>query len=298
MKILNGFRWYGITFVLLSVVAGGCVSKGTYEAQNEQLRMEQQKISVLKSEIEETLKASNSMESEIAGLESQLVSEKELRSQTEKKYKTETGSMKKEFEKEKAEWTQTYSDLQSNLKLKDLKINRFENTIKLAQKKAAKGKREHQKYEQVQKKLISKLEGEIKEGIITISQLKDRLSVEIADRILFASGSIQIKEKGKEVLNKISEILKNEKEHNIQIEGHTDNVPVGPTLQKKFPTNWEISTSRASQVVRYLISKGVPPEKLAAMGLSKYRPVASNDTSKGRKRNRRIEIVFLKKDLQ
>ena len=305
MKIWNGFKWYRIIFVLLPVIAGGCVSKGTFEAQidksqslTEQLRMEQQKSTDLKSELEESLKASNRMKSEIADLESQLVSEKELRSQTEKKYKTEAGSLKKEFKKEKAEWTETYSDLQSILKLKDLKINRLENTIKLSQKKAAIGESKHQKYDEIQKKLISKLEGEIKEGIITISQLKGRLSVEIVDKILFASGSTEIKEKGKEVLNKFSEILKDEKKHNIRIEGHTDNVPLGLTLQRKFPTNWELSAFRATQVVRYLISKGVAPEKLVAMGQSKYRPVASNDTREGRKRNRRIEIVFFQKNLQ
>ncbi len=305
MNICNSFKLHGIVFVLFLVVAGGCVSKGTYEAQidetmslNKQLLMEQQKSSALKSELNEALKTSNMMESEIAELENQLVSEKELRNQMEMKYRTEMGSMKKEFEKEKTEWTQTHSDLQSSLKLKDLKLGRLEDTLKLSQKKSAKGEREHQKYEQIQKELINKLEGEINEGIITISQLKDRLTIEIVDSILFASGSIQIKKKGKELLNKFSEILEDDKRNNIRIEGHTDNVPVGLALQKKFPTNWELSVFRATQVVRYLISKGVAPEKLVATGQSKFRPVASNDTEEGRMRNRRIEIVFFQKNLQ
>gem|GEM_PF-5588063 len=69
-------------------------------------------------------------------------------------------------------------------------------------------------------------------------------------------------------------------------------------LAEKFPSNWELSTSRATQVVRYLSDLGVPPEKMSAVGLAEYRPVASNDTPEGKQRNRRIEIILYPKDLQ
>ncbi|MDC4226214.1 MAG: OmpA family protein [Candidatus Manganitrophus sp.] len=96
----------------------------------------------------------------------------------------------------------------------------------------------------------------------------------------------------------MSDILKNVKENSIRIEGHTDNVPIGSKLAGKFPSNWELSASRATQVVRYLSELGVSPENLSAVGLAEYQPVAPNDTPEGKQRNRRIEIVLYPKDIQ
>jgi len=84
----------------------------------------------------------------------------------------------------------------------------------------------------------------------------------------------------------------------IRIEGHTDNVPIGPKIIERFPTNWELSTARASSVVRYLIEKGgVNRASLSAVGYAENRPVASNGTLDGQAENRRIEIVLYPKDI-
>ncbi len=81
------------------------------------------------------------------------------------------------------------------------------------------------------------------------------------------------------------------------MEGHTDNVPIGPAIIDKFPTNWELSTARATTVVRYLQERGVNPGYLSAEGYSEYRPVAPNDTEEGKSKNRRIEIVLIPLDV-
>ena len=79
----------------------------------------------------------------------------------------------------------------------------------------------------------------------------------------------------------------------IRIEGHADTVRIGPKLKKKYFSNWELSTGRASSVVRYFLDRhGIEPTRMEAVGFSKYRPVASNDTEEGRQRNRRVEIVL------
>lgn len=84
----------------------------------------------------------------------------------------------------------------------------------------------------------------------------------------------------------------------IRIEGHTDNVPIGVKLREKFPTNWELSTARATNVVRFFIERGgVNRERLEAVGFADTRPVASNDTEDGRTDNRRIEILLYPRDL-
>lgn len=147
--------------------------------------------------------------------------------------------------------------------------------------------------------LVSELNREIKDGEITITQLKDKLTLSMVDKILFDSGSAAVKKEGKLVLDRVGEIIGKTADKEIRVEGHTDNVPIGYTLVDKFPTNWELSTARATNVVRYLQeSAGVDAAVLSASGYSEFRPVDSNETEEGRARNRRIEIVLLPKGLE
>lgn len=142
--------------------------------------------------------------------------------------------------------------------------------------------------------LVSELKQEIQGGQIAISQLKDRLSLSMVEKILFDSGSAKIKKEGKKVLDRVGEILAKVKDKQINIEGHTDNVPISSSLRKVFPSNWELSTARASNVVRYLQENtGVDPGVLSAVGFAEFRPVAPNDTPENKARNRRIEIVLV-----
>lgn len=151
-----------------------------------------------------------------------------------------------------------------------------------------------EKATQTYQELAKKLEKEIQEGQIEITEMKNRLTVTMVDKIIFPSGSAEISKKGKEVLDKVIAILKDVKDKRIQVEGHTDNVPIVSNLKKRFPTNWELSTARASEVVRYLQeSGGLDPTLLSATGYSEYQPVASNKTDAGKRKNRRIEIVLL-----
>lgn len=142
--------------------------------------------------------------------------------------------------------------------------------------------------------LLQGLKDEVEKGRVTISQLQGKLSVNMLDEILFASGSVAIKAGGRDVLKRLGELLAGVTDKAIVIEGHTDDVPISQELSKRFPSNWELSTARAASVVRYLQDEvGIPPERLSAVGFGPYRPVASNDTPEGRARNRRIEIKLV-----
>lgn len=146
--------------------------------------------------------------------------------------------------------------------------------------------------------LINELEDEIKRGEIKITQVVDRLSVNLVEKILFESGEADIKDNGLRVLSRLGEILKEVQGKQIRVEGHTDNVPIGPGLKKIFPTNWELSMQRATNVVRYFQEEAdIDPKILSASGYSKYRPIVSNDTLEGKAQNRRIEIVLLPLDV-
>ncbi len=142
--------------------------------------------------------------------------------------------------------------------------------------------------------LVESLKGEIEAGEIQIRRMKDRLSVNLVEKILFDSGKADLKGSGIEVLRKVGAQLAKIEDKRIQIEGHTDNVPIGGRLQEKFPTNWELSASRALAVVHFLQDEvGIPASRLSGAGYGEYQAAASNDTAEGKAANRRIEIVLL-----
>jgi chemotaxis protein MotB len=112
--------------------------------------------------------------------------------------------------------------------------------------------------------------------------------------VLFPSGQATLTPEGEPVIDRIGAVLAAVPDSRILVEGHTDNVPIGPALQARFPSNWELSTARATEVVRRLIQQAnVAPARLRVAGRSDTEPVASNDTEDGRRRNRRIEIILL-----
>lgn len=144
--------------------------------------------------------------------------------------------------------------------------------------------------------LVSDMKEEIEQGQIKITKLVDRLSVSMVDKILFPSGRAEITPEGLKVLERVGNVLKNAKDKVIRVEGHTDNVPITGKLQETYPTNWELSSARAINVVRFLQEKvGIDPSDLRAVGMSEYHPVASNDTPDGCSQNRRIEITLIPK---
>ena len=111
----------------------------------------------------------------------------------------------------------------------------------------------------------------------------------LTDQLLFDSGSAQLKPQGQPLMEAVSGLLRREKTHQVVVEGHTDTVPISGS---QYPTNWELSTARASTVVRALAEAGVTSQRLTASGRAYLDPVASNASSDGRSRNRRVQIVL------
>ncbi|MCX5784687.1 MAG: flagellar motor protein MotB [Elusimicrobia bacterium] len=110
----------------------------------------------------------------------------------------------------------------------------------------------------------------------------------------FESGRSEITDNMRSKLDKIAPVLKTlAAKHDIIVEGHTDNIPIGANGAKQFATNWELSTARATSVVRYLLSSDFPPKRMAAIGYGEFHPIAANDTEENRRKNRRV--VFLVK---
>lgn len=142
--------------------------------------------------------------------------------------------------------------------------------------------------------LVTDMKDEIKKGEITITRLKDKLTVNLVDKIIFPTGKATLKMQGKKVLSRIGEILKDVAEKQIRIEGHTDNVPIGRALRKKFPTNWELSAARATNVARFFIDTvGLDKHFISVGGYADNKPIDTNETKEGRANNRRIEILLI-----
>jgi chemotaxis protein MotB len=142
-------------------------------------------------------------------------------------------------------------------------------------------------------KLEEKMKDEIAKGDISLSQDGGRLRVGLVDKILFDSGEAAVSKRGEDVLAKVGAVLASIDDKQIQVSGHTDRTPISDKLTAQFPTNWELSTARAINVVRFLSEKAnVPPERLVASGYSEYHPIANNKTAAGRAKNRRIEILL------
>jgi len=149
-----------------------------------------------------------------------------------------------------------------------------------------------------QKSLEEEMRRTLASKDITISELQGKLTVNILDRILFDSGEATLKPEGHEVLFKIAEVLAQYPARQVHVIGHTDNVPIRASARDRFPSNWELSTARATAAVRFLVeSANVDPRRLGAVGYGEFHPLADNATAEGRAKNRRIAVVVLSEEL-
>lgn len=142
------------------------------------------------------------------------------------------------------------------------------------------------------KDILRALSPLIEDGSVTVTQSAIGITVEINASVLFSPGEALLAENSIEALRAVATVIQ-EHNHEIHVEGHTDNIPIQTV---NFPSNWELSTARASSVIRLFIENGVDAARLTAIGYGENRPVDSNETSEGRKRNRRVSIMILAND--
>ena len=125
-------------------------------------------------------------------------------------------------------------------------------------------------------------------GQVRVTETEEGAVITIADRVLFGPGDVNLSEDGRILMEKVAMILA-QFYYPITISGHTDNLPL---QSRKTPSNWELSANRATSVVRFLIDMGLDPRQLTAQGFAHYRPVAENQTARGRAQNRRVELTY------
>jgi len=156
------------------------------------------------------------------------------------------------------------------------------------EKKDSRIKRQ-KKMKNMAKDILLALEPLIQDGKVRVTQNALGVTVEINASVLFSPGMAQLAESSNLSLSAVAQVVKNH-DQDIHVEGHTDNTPIR-TLA--FPSNWELSTARASSVIRLFIENGVATHRLTAIGYADNKPVETNSTLEGRKRNRRVAIMIL-----
>ena len=144
------------------------------------------------------------------------------------------------------------------------------------------------KLKNAQRRLLPALRPEVEKGDITIDVNNERLLINLASSYLFGSGQDELIPAGTAALRQVGAVLKDFPEYKVAVDGHTDNVPIHGTLKKQFPTNKELSESRAANAAKALIEGGLGT--VTTHGYAETRPVEPNTTDVGRAKNRRVEV--------
>jgi len=149
-------------------------------------------------------------------------------------------------------------------------------------------------------KAVNDLKARVSKALLSFNssdlqvKLKDgKVYVSLSEQLLFKSGSTKVDPKGQEALKKLATVLQEQKDVNVVVEGHTDNVPMRGT--GPITDNWDLSALRATDIARLLTTAGVEPSRITASGRSQYVPVAANDTPQDKALNRRTEIILTPK---
>jgi len=180
----------------------------------------------------------------------------------------------------------------------DLKVLNSDNTqSKMTIADQAKRLQNLQNLIQSQKDVMSKLKNTISAALLnyktdelTVYTKDGNVYVSLQEKLLFKSGSDVVDPKGKEALKSLAQVLNNTKDITVMIEGHTDNVPI---KTKTFKDNWDLSTARATSILRLLTKDyGFASDRITASGRGEFHPVKPNDTAEGRAANRRTEIIL------
>ncbi len=166
---------------------------------------------------------------------------------------------------------------------------RHEGVFKVVEEKKIQRVQKQERMQSMAKNILEVLAPLVSNGKVRVTQTSLGITVEINASVLFSPGEAMLSDLSIDALQAVAHVIKDH-DHEIHVEGHTDNIPIHTPF---FPSNWELSTARASSVIRLFIENGVNRQRLTAIGYSENRPVDSNDTIDGRMRNRRVAIMIM-----
>lgn len=256
----------GKTFSILAVsilLLASCVSKRKYLDSQVALRLSKNDSTTLANKV-------NYLEDDIAKLERQI---KEL-TNANARLSDNANATQSRLTSQLSSSRQAYEEQQK-------KLEQLQSLLDQQKQTAA----------NLRKKMADALSG-FSSNELTVTQKNGKVYVSLSENLLFPSGSADVNVKGKEALNKLAAVLIINPDISVNIEGHTDSIPI----RSKYADNWALSTARSTAIVRILVNTyNVDPAKIIASGHSQYDPVESNSTPEGRAKNRRTEIILTPK---
>ena len=253
-----------ISLGLVALLTTGCVTKGTHEATLAELGKTQDTLTTANSKISK----------QDADLEAQRL---EINKNLEQILKTNS---------ELSQLEENKLALQKELAASQELLNSSEAQLETMRQIEAETKKRNEIYA----RFVSELQKMIDGGQLTVSIEKGRIVINLPDNVLFATGHSNVNQEGQEALKQIAAVLKEFSDRSFQVEGHTDNIPM---KSARYPSNWELSTARALNVVHLMVQEGVDAKNISAAGFGEFQPRADNEEKEGRALNRRIEIIML-----
>ncbi len=271
--------------ILPLILLSACVSSGKHEAtlaemdtMRESLGSAQEEINRNQQQIEQTEKALDTAKMQNAMAQEEIKNNQQQIEKTEQ----ELESARKQIV------TATNELMKLESRKQDLQEELSESQVQMSMLRSIEN--ETNRRNQIYEKFVDRLKTMIDGGQLTVSIEQGRIVINLPNNVLYKSGSANLNPEGAEALAQIALVLSQFSDRRFQIEGHTDNKPI---KSARFPSNWELSTSRALTVIHLLTDMDVVPENISAAGFGEFRPRAENETEEGRQLNRRIEIIML-----
>jgi len=286
-----------------------------YQNSNEQLKEENQKLTVDVNELDgkvlDLQKRYFDLENEFEKIKKErqdLQNQNESLSNSQKEFETQLGKLKEGSSEEISKLLGEVQIMQGNLQDRENRVKAAEEELKAQELKL---KESQDLYNQQQAKLVElqtalnkqkeameSLKGKLNQALrgfydqgLSVHEKNGKIYVSLEEQLLFKTGSYSVDPKGQEAIKKLSEVLANNPDINIMVEGHTDDVPLTGSGQIK--DNWDLSVMRATAVCRIILgNKTIDPKRITTSGRSQYVPLDAAKTAEARKKNRRTEIIL------
>lgn len=260
-----------IACLFATFAISGCVTAKKYEALEADLAKAQGELTKARGEISDLGTALEEAEAEAERLRGQIAQVEEALAIAETRASDAENQLASVL-KDKSSLTASIEDMQKAL----AELQRLQAQ---AEARAA-------EYRNV----LAKFKSLIDNGKLKAKIVDGRMVLELQTDILFGSGSAKLSEEGAATIREVGSLLASIPDRKFQVEGHTDNIPI---KNKTYPSNWELASARAINVVKEMVDAGMPGKRISAAAFADTRPTSSNQTDEGRAQNRRIEIVIV-----
>jgi len=283
-----------ILLILLIVLVGvlgfaGVILYPEYNHMQQTLREYEKKIADFNKKNEELNEVHSRLQSQLQECMAGFKTLEEKRDQNQR----DRGQEISELNKKNFLLTEERGKLQGQIQKCTEDLRELEKTLAALKREGVPTQSQIDQMKSTYESLVLNLKEHVQKQEVMIKDFQKEISVSFVDRILFDFGKATLTKEGEKILKKVGEVLKKIEGKEIRIIGHTDNIPIHPDYQYKFPTNWELSAARAASVARHFQKYvSLEPKDMEAVGRSFYQPIASNETEEGRALNRRVEIII------